>query len=317
MTNPVYMHLPQGAIPTGTGSIQEWTEEHPCPACGGGTWLPKGTGQRCHGFLFSSGRAFACSREERSEHCRNLGDGLFVHQLFQLCICGLRHAEPTALIRSAQQEAEEEAKLDYARQIWRETLPVAGTQAQRYLAARGITLSLPESLRFSKSVAHPSGFSFPAMVARVSSLDLESDLFAIHRTYLYRDGTPTKAPVEPQKAMLASTRGGCVQLGPYAHGTGYVIGEGIESTLSAMQLMGLPGCATMSATGMKLVAVPFYMGDLVIAVDNDDTGRSVGEALRARLLADPNHPHRKVTVVTPKGEGNDFNDILREGGTWN
>jgi hypothetical protein len=55
----------------------------------------------------------------------------------------------------------------------------------RYLASRGIIVSVPPSLRWARSLRRPDNTCAPAMVARVDGLD--GELIAVHRTWLDRD----------------------------------------------------------------------------------------------------------------------------------
>jgi hypothetical protein len=60
---------------------------------------------------------------------------------------------------------------------------------------------------------------------------------AIHRTFLAHDGRG-KAPVMPQRMMLGHCRGGAVRLAPFTDEL--MVGEGIETSLAAMQATGKP-----------------------------------------------------------------------------
>ena len=75
---------------------------------------------------------------------------------------------------------------------------------------------------------------------------------AIHRTFLARDGNG-KAPVDPTKMMLGPCRGGAVRLGQGDRVM--VVGEGIETVLSAMQLWELGGLSALSASGLRALDV--------------------------------------------------------------
>ena len=94
--------------------------------------------------------------------------------------------------------------------IWQSTIAAEGTPVEAYLASRGLTCSLPPSLRFHRGLKHPSGGIWPCMVALVTQGADDTPL-AIHRTFLARDGQG-KAPVEPAKMMLGPCRGGAVRL---------------------------------------------------------------------------------------------------------
>jgi hypothetical protein len=134
--------------------------------------------------------------------------------------------------------------------LWTETSH--GTLADAYLASRGIFGPLPASLRFHPGLKHPSGSRWPAMVALVTD-GMTGKPVAIHRTFPTRDAK-RNALVEPQKMMLGPTRGGAVRLADA--GATLVIGEGLESSLSAMQACSSPTCAALSTSGMTALELP-------------------------------------------------------------
>jgi hypothetical protein len=138
--------------------------------------------------------------------------------------------------------------------------------------------------------------------------------FAVHRTYLSRDGHG-KAEVDPVKAMLGAAAGGAVRirLGPGP----LMVGEGIESTLSASILYDDPEMAVwaaLSASGMSRLNLPRLGGfggfgnvrpSLIVAVDGDKAGRLAGHNLAERAHAQG----WRVDVMDP-GDGADWNDRL-------
>ena len=63
----------------------------PCPICNGHDRIQRGRGERCHGFLDSSGSYARCSREELAGGIDAGPDGLFPHRLAGDCRCGSRH----------------------------------------------------------------------------------------------------------------------------------------------------------------------------------------------------------------------------------
>lgn len=91
-------------------------------------------------------------------------------------------------------------------------------------------------------------------------------------------------------------------------GVELVVGEGIESTLSAALPCGLPAWAALSAPGIEKLVLPFDATRVVIAADNDTNGRGQRAAhdAAARWLAEGRH----VRVATPPQPGTDFNDVL-------
>lgn len=213
--------------------------------------------------------------------------------------------DPTELARHrAQEESEAGRREKQAREVWRRSLSGHCTLTEIYLRNRGITCSLPESLRFHPACWHgATAQRLPAMVARVDGLPR----MAVHRTYLREDGTG-KADVEPAKAMLGATLGGFVRVAD-AEGP-LVVAEGIETALSVRCLMNKPATvwATLSAPGMAGLRLPQRPGALVVAPDGDAAGRNAAHTLvrTARTAG------WQVLWRDP-GDGADWNDILQEG----
>jgi putative DNA primase/helicase len=127
-----------------------------------------------------------------------------------------------------------------ALKVWQSTRRPYGTAVEKYLGSRRLDLPWLETIRFHPCLKHPSGDTWPAMVALVTR-GVDDAPLAIHRTFLARDGSG-KAPVDPQKMMLGPCRGGAVRLAPA--GDLLMVGEGVETSLAAMQATGHPawGC---------------------------------------------------------------------------
>lgn len=213
---------------------------------------------------------------------------------------------PSELARREAEDRAEAAKREkQALAVWKEALPIGGTLAETYLRGRGITVPLPETLRFHPSVWHASAKRFPAMIARVDGLQR----LAIHRTYLRPDGTG-KASVEPPKAMLGAALGGAVRL---ADGQGpLVVAEGIETALSlASGLLSRPAAiwAALSASGVAGLRLPDRPHRLTIASDGDTLGRESAHKLAERASA----LGWSVSLL-PAPDGRDWNDVLQAKG---
>ena len=98
----------------------------------------------------------------------------------------------------------------------------------------------------------------------------------------------------------------------------WVIGEGIETTLSAMLLFQdrgsrLAGIAALSAVGVQYLQLPRCIKRVIIAADNDDNKDGIGErvakALRYRLWSQG----KIVSIAVPPKPGQDWNDVLVAG----
>ena len=187
-----------------------------------------------------------------------------------------------------------------AKRLWAASKPIGGTVAERYLRGRGIDCDLPRTLRFVPDALHtPSGLRLPCMVAVVQG----AGGFAIHRTYLSRDGKG-KARVEPQKMMLGTTAGGAVRLSD--DDSRLVVCEGIETGLSLLcGLLEGPASiwAALSTSGMRGLQLPREPGRLLVALDGDVPGRAAGIALAERA-----HAAGWDVKTSDPGDGLDWND---------
>jgi hypothetical protein len=142
------------------------------------------------------------------------------------------------------------------------------------------------------------------MVARVDGLD--GELIAMHRTWLYRDDAGMWR--RRDRASLGPTSGGAVRLGPLDPARALIVGEGIESTLSLMQLRGLPGWAAIGTCGLKNLVLPRAATRVLVAVDHDTHGKGEAAARDASLLWLAEG--REVRLAIPSTPG-DWNDVLR------
>src|SRR5215207_10129403 len=117
-------------------------------------------------------------------------------------------------------------RIETALSLWEAAAPADHASIEAYLAARGIYLPAPRTLRFYAQLKHPSQSRWPGMLALVTCGEGDTAL-AVHRTFLNGEGG--KAPVEPSKMMLGPCRGGAVRLAP--PGDVLLVGEGIETCL--------------------------------------------------------------------------------------
>ena len=201
-----------------------------------------------------------------------------------------------------RQPARDDTKrIEVALAIWKAAIPAEGTLVETYLAARGLNLVPPPTLRFHAGLKHPSGGIWPAMVALVTR-GVDDTHLAIHRTFLARDGS-AKALIYPQKMMLGPCRGGAVRLAQAEDVL--MVGEGIETCLAAMQARGHPAWAALSTAGLRTLDLPNNVRDVIILADGDEAGRAAarGAALRWKREG------RGVRIAySPVGM--DFNDML-------
>ncbi|MGB6374580.1 MAG: hypothetical protein WCB09_06650 [Methylocella sp.] len=104
---------------------------------------------------------------------------------------------------------------------------------------------------------------------------------AIHRTFLARDGHG-KAPVEPQKMMLGSCRGGCAT--QRRSPTCQWRGEDIETCFAAMQAAGFPGWAALSTSGPRPLEPPNELHEVIVLADGGEPSEAAAGAAGLRWL---------------------------------
>ena len=193
------------------------------------------------------------------------------------------------------------ARTKIALAIWRSAISADGTPVETYLQSRGLYLPPSPALRFHPGLKHPSGGTWPAMVALVTRGSDGAPL-AIHRTFLAVDGTG-KAPVDPAKMMLGPCRGGVVRL---VNPTNLLmVGEGIETCLAATQATGNPAWAALSTSGLRSLDLPADVRDVIVLADGDDAGEAAAKDCALRWKREG----RRVRIARPP-QGMDFNDML-------
>ena len=241
---------------------------------------------RCHA---------GCDQDEVIAHLK--ANGLWTQNGPRL----FRHAASRHVTKPTEPDRDDIKRTETALSIWQASKPTGGTLIETYLGSRGLRLTATPTLRFHPYIKHPSGDSWPAMIALVTRGADDSPL-AIHRTFLARNGTG-KAPVDPQKMMLGPCRGGAVRLAE--PGDVLMIGEGIETCLAAMQETGHPAWAALSTSGLRALDLPKAVRDVIVLADGDDPGESAARDCALRWKRDG----RRVRIAHPP-KGMDFNDML-------
>lgn len=195
---------------------------------------------------------------------------------------------------------------------WRRALVnIRGTQIETYLGKRNIVLTDVEalSLRFARALWHwPTQTSWPAMIALVKLAD-GTELTA-HQTFLALDGS-SKAPIDQPRLFRAGVppTGGGVWFGAIDPSQEFIVGEGIETTLSAMRLVdAAAGCAALSTFGIRRLILPPEAKRVRIFADHDKQEHGLNAAREAwrRWQAEG----REVRVTLPERVGDDANDLL-------
>jgi phage/plasmid primase-like uncharacterized protein len=195
-------------------------------------------------------------------------------------------------------------KAERAMRLWHAAQPIEGSPAQRYLATRALALPDGMALRYVPDAYHPSGARAGCMIAL--AVDVGGKGQAIHRTYLAPGGSG-KAALDPPRATLGPVAGAVARLCELHGATRLVIGEGLETSLSAGLLAGAPAWAALSAGNMARVPLPDTVAEVLIAADHDGPGQRAAWAAADAFMTQG----RRVQVIRPNNPGDDFNDLLQ------
>lgn len=173
-----------------------------------------------------------------------------------------------------------------ARALWDEAAPIRpATPASRHIRRRAITtapLTLP-SLRSHPQAPltayRPCKVARPALLAAIRAPG--GHLTAVEVTYLTHGGSRASDMRLSRKTIGAVPAGSAVRLIPI--GPSMVVGEGVFTTLSAIEHFGLPGWALLSASNMRRWSPPEGVSLVLIAADRGIAGEAAAAALRQRL----------------------------------
>ena len=241
-----------------------------------------------------------------------------------------------------------------ARKIWAEHPGEAeNTPVRHYLERRGISRErlpvLPKCFRYAPDLPYTVDrgngwetlFKGPAMLASI--VDARGDLIGVHRTWIdLATGSGKRVIVDeksgkdlPSKKVIGSKKGGAIRLSGRVEGSTLVMGEGIETTLSAMIVDEYPGAMYWAGVDLGNMAghrklgeglryaglpdmadreafVPPHFVDLQIYIQDGDSDPKL---TRAKLLAGL----RRAMALKPGRRGQivaapidfDLNDVLQ------
>jgi hypothetical protein len=180
------------------------------------------------------------------------------------------------------------------KQWWERSHLIKDTAVEKYLRRRrGIRIDpLPSSIRGIFAHHKEYGWPFPALVAGLQNVT--GGFAGVSVTWLCNDGT-AKAPVEPTRKIFGVLSGCAVRLAPA--GATLAVCEGIETGLAFQQATGIPTWAALSALNLPNVLLPEVTREVVVAGDNDETGREY--ARRAEIAF--RQSGRNVKVCVPDG----------------
>ncbi|WP_374394412.1 CHC2 zinc finger domain-containing protein [Sphingopyxis sp.] len=247
-------------------------------------------------------------------HCFGCGEGGDVLDFVQkLHHVGLREAAdmltgsnlPVVAMPKIEKPSEPERDtIREAVEIWRSSGPIGGTPAEQYLRGRGISIRLPDCLRFARLPFGRRRY-LPALVALVAGPDDQP--CGIQRIFLTDDGKKANLPDGKVKFSLGRIRGGAIRLAPGAV-SGMILSGSVEDGLSLMEI---EGRAVWAAPGEEMLSgmfLPEPVRSVVIGADADDAGMRFAVKARDKFASEG----RMVRVIIPANGAKDFNQELQE-----
>jgi hypothetical protein len=151
-----------------------------------------------------------------------------------------------------------------ALRLWKTSQPIAGTLAEEYLFARGLSGPFPKSLRFNPATIHGSGPSKRTMPAMIAAVENDLGVVAVQRTFLDPDNVLHK-PMPKPKVSLGLLGTAAIRLAPATDELGFA--EGIEDALSAMEWFGTPTWALGGVERLAFVAIPASVRRIIVYGD--------------------------------------------------
>lgn len=172
-----------------------------------------------------------------------------------------------------------------AARLWDDAVVIVeATASQRHLRLRAVRCGGALNLRHHPhapiSVYRHDGRHRPALVARIS--EASDRLTAIELTYLEPSGRLAAGLRLTRKTVGLVPSGAAVRLAPANEEM--LVGEGVFTTLSAMDRFDLPGWALMAANNLAAWTPPAGVRRVLIAADRGAVGQAAADRLRVRLL---------------------------------
>lgn len=211
--------------------------------------------------------------------------------------------------------SEQQRSLRYARQLARESQPIANTLAERYLREhRGIALeNFPDTVRFHPGIySRRNEASHPALL--VVAKNSNHQVQAVQAIFLDKD-TAQKADVLVKKQTWGRPSQGSVSLMTASTFPGVTyLAEGPETALSVYAaLNGADVRITLGKSNFKNIDPKTTSAHIVLCLDNDGQNPHSDQLihLAAKKLQEKN---KQVWIAQPKSEGQDYNDVLMQQG---
>ena len=169
-----------------------------------------------------------------------------------------------------------------ALRLWNASTPIAGTLAEDYLIARGLTAPFPKALRFNHATILGSGADKRILPAMIAAVENDLGLVAVQRTFLDPENVLHK-PIPKPKVALGLLGTAAIRLAPATDELG--LAEGIEDAQSAMQWFGTPTWALGGVERLAFVAIPEKVRRVIVYGDRGRAAERLLEKARDHLTA--------------------------------
>jgi putative DNA primase/helicase len=208
--------------------------------------------------------------------------------------------------RTAMEMPEVKSKRDMgalAVRLWKASVPIAGTLAEEYLLARGLSPPYPKALRFNPATILGSGPTKRIMPAMIAAAENDIGVTAVQRTFLDPEDVLRK-PIPKPKVSLGLIGSAAIRLAPATDELG--LAEGIEDALSAMEWFGTPTWALGGVERLAFVAIPERVRRVIVYADRGRAAERLLEKARDHLTANG----RELIPRLPQHH-DDWNDAWR------
>lgn len=208
--------------------------------------------------------------------------------------------------RTAMEMPEVKSKRDMgalAVRLWKASVPIAGTLAEEYLLARGLSPPYPKALRFNPATILGSGPTKRIMPAMIAAAENDIGVTAVQRTFLDPEDVLRK-PIPKPKVSLGLIGSAAIRLAPATDELG--LAEGIEDALSAMEWFGTPTWALGGVERLAFVAIPERVRRVIVYADRGRAADRLLEKARDHLTANG----RELIPRLPQHH-DDWNDAWR------
>lgn len=187
--------------------------------------------------------------------------------------------------------------------LWKASVPIAGTLAEEYLLARGLSPPYSKALRFNPATILGSGPTKRIMPAMIAAAENDIGVTAVQRTFLDPEDVLRK-PIPKPKVSLGLIGSAAIRLAPATDELG--LAEGIEDALSAMEWFGTPTWALGGVERLAFVAIPERVRRVIVYADRGRAAERLLEKARDHLTANG----RELIPRLPQHH-DDWNDAWR------